>query len=62
MGAKLNRIKVVLVEKNVSQKELAAQIGKSFSTVNGSYGNDSLIKTALFANGTLNRSPTFHAR
>ena len=33
MGAKLNRIKVVLVEKNVSQKELAAQIGKSFSTV-----------------------------
>ena len=34
MGAKLNRIKVVLVEKNVSQKELAAQIGKSFSTVN----------------------------
>ena len=34
MGAKLNRIKIVLVERDVSQKELAAQIGKSFSTVN----------------------------
>lgn len=39
MGAKLNRIKVVLVEKNVSQKELAAQIGKSFSTVNAYCAN-----------------------
>ena len=34
MVAKLNRIKIVLVERDVSQKELAAQIGKSFSTVN----------------------------
>lgn len=32
MGAKLNRSKKVLVEKDVSLKELAAQIGKSFST------------------------------
>ena len=39
MGAKLNRIKVVLVEKNVSQKELAAQIGKSFSTFNAYCAN-----------------------
>lgn len=39
MGSKLNRIKVVLVEKNVSQKELAAQIGKSFSTVNAYCAN-----------------------
>ena len=31
---KLNRIKVVLVEKDVSQTELAVRIGKSFSTVN----------------------------
>ena len=40
MGAKLNRIKVVLVEKNISQKEpFAAQIGKSFSTVNAYCAN-----------------------
>lgn len=31
---KLNRIKVVLVEKDVSQTELANRLGKSFSTVN----------------------------
>lgn len=31
---KLNRIKVVLVEKEVSQVQLAEKIGKSFSTVN----------------------------
>ena len=31
---KLNRIKVFLVEKDVSQTELAERIGKSFSTVN----------------------------
>lgn len=30
MGAKLNRSKKVLVEKDVLLKELAAQIGKSF--------------------------------
>ena len=39
MGAKLNRIKIVLVERDVSQKELAAQIGKSFSTVNAYSAN-----------------------
>jgi transcriptional regulator with XRE-family HTH domain len=31
---KLNRIKVVLVEKDLSQTWLAEKIGKSFSTVN----------------------------
>lgn len=31
---KLNRIKTVLVEKDVSQTDLANEIGKSFSTVN----------------------------
>lgn len=31
---KLNRIKVVLVEKEVSQTQLAEKIGKSFSTIN----------------------------
>lgn len=31
---KLNRIKTVLVEKDLSQKWLAAQLGKSFSTTN----------------------------
>jgi transcriptional regulator with XRE-family HTH domain len=31
---KLNRIKLVLVEKDRSQTWLAVQIGKSFSTVN----------------------------
>lgn len=31
---KLNRIKTVLVEKDVSQTDLARGIGKSFSTVN----------------------------
>lgn len=31
---KLNRIKAVLVEKDLSQKWLAEQIGKSFSTTN----------------------------
>lgn len=31
---KLNRIKAVLVEQNKSQKWLAEQLGKSFSTTN----------------------------
>ena len=31
---KLNRIKPVLVEKDLSQKWLAEQLGKSFSTTN----------------------------
>lgn len=34
MEKKLNRIKVVLAEKDFSQKELAKKLGKSFSTVN----------------------------
>lgn len=34
MDKKLNRIKVVLVEKDISQKMLADKLGKSFSTVN----------------------------
>ena len=34
MKKKLNRIKVVLIEKDISQTELAEKIGKSFSTVN----------------------------
>lgn len=31
---KLNRIKTVLVEKDLSQKWLSEQIGKSFGTIN----------------------------
>lgn len=31
---KLNRIKTILIEKDVSQTDLAKVIGKSFSTVN----------------------------
>ena len=34
MNKKLNRIKVVLIEKDISQTELAEKICKSFSTVN----------------------------
>mgnify|MGYP001145636797 CR=1 len=33
MAKKLNRIKVVLVEKDISQTKLAEAQGKSFSTV-----------------------------
>ena len=36
---KLNRIKLVLVEKDRSQTWLAEQIGKSFSTVNAYCSN-----------------------
>lgn len=39
METRLNRIKVALVERNISQKELAAKIGKSFSTVNAYCAN-----------------------
>lgn len=39
MTKKLNRIKVVLVEKGVSQTELAEVIGKSFSTINAYCAN-----------------------
>lgn len=34
MEKKLNRIKVMLVEKDISQKELAEKLGKSYSTIN----------------------------
>ena len=34
MKSKLNRIKSVLVDKEISQTELAQKLGKSFSTVN----------------------------
>lgn len=34
MNKQLNRIKVVLVEKNISQTELAKRLGMSFSTIN----------------------------
>lgn len=36
---KLNRIKAVLVEQDKSQKWLAEQLGKSFSTTNAYYCN-----------------------
>ncbi len=36
---KLNRIKLVLVEKDISQTELAKKLGKSFSTVNAYCSN-----------------------
>lgn len=35
----MNRIKVALVERNISQKELSVKIGKSFSTVNAYCAN-----------------------
>lgn len=36
---KLNRIKLVLVEKEVSQTELAKKLGKRFSTINAYCSN-----------------------
>ena len=36
---KLNRIKLVLVEKEVSQTLLAKELGKSFSTINAYCSN-----------------------
>ncbi|MDD2951547.1 MAG: helix-turn-helix transcriptional regulator [Parabacteroides sp.] len=39
MAKKLNRIKVALVEKGLSQTDLAEKIGKSFSTVNAYCAN-----------------------
>lgn len=39
MAKKLNRIKVVLVEKGISQTELAKVLGKSFSTINAYCAN-----------------------
>ena len=39
MAKKLNRIKVVLVEKDISQTELAEVLGKSYSTINAYCAN-----------------------
>ncbi|ATV25772.1 helix-turn-helix transcriptional regulator [Prevotella intermedia] len=36
---KLNRIKLVLVEKEVSQTQLAKDLGRSFSTINAYCSN-----------------------
>ena len=36
---KLNRIKLVLVEKGISQTQLAKDLGKSFSSVNAYCSN-----------------------
>ncbi|WP_028895929.1 helix-turn-helix transcriptional regulator [Prevotella sp. HUN102] len=36
---RLNRIKLVLVEKEVSQTQLAKDLGKSFSTINAYCSN-----------------------
>ena len=36
---KLNRIKLVLVEKEISQTQLAKDLGKSFSTINAYCSN-----------------------
>lgn len=36
---KLNRIKLMLVEKEVSQTQLAKELGKSFSTINAYCSN-----------------------
>ena len=39
MEKKFNRIKVVLVDKEITQTQLAESIGKSFSTVNAYCAN-----------------------
>jgi len=36
---KLNRIKLVLVEREISQTQLAKELGKSFSTINAYCSN-----------------------
>lgn len=36
---KLNRIKLVLVEKEISQTQLVKELGKSFSTINAYCSN-----------------------
>ena len=36
---KLNRIKLVLVEEEISQTQLAKELGKSFSTINAYCSN-----------------------
>lgn len=39
MGKRLNRIKVILVEKGISQTELAERMGRSFSSINAYCAN-----------------------
>lgn len=39
MEKKLNRIKVVLVEKDISQTELAERLGRSFGSINAYCAN-----------------------
>ncbi len=39
MERKLNRIKIVLVEKDMSQTELAERLGRSFSSINSYCSN-----------------------
>lgn len=39
MDRKLNRIKIVLVEKDISQTELAERLGRSFSSINSYCSN-----------------------
>lgn len=39
MEKKLNRIKVVLVEKDISQTELAERLGRSFCSINAYCAN-----------------------
>ena len=44
---KLNRIKLVLVEQDVSQTELAKKLGKSFSTINAYCSNRKQLSLEL---------------
>ncbi len=39
MNKRLNRIKIVLVEKGISQTELAERLGRSFSSINSYCSN-----------------------
>ena len=39
MNQNLNRIKLVLIEKDISQTELAEVLGKSYSTINAYCAN-----------------------
>ena len=56
---KLNRIKAVLVEQDKSQKWLAEQLGKSFTTTNAYYCNrqqpnlDTLYRIAGYTSWSL---------
>jgi putative transcriptional regulator len=50
MNKKPNRIKVVLVEKDISQTELAEKLGKSYSTINAYCANRQQPSLQLLAN------------